>query len=189
VRLFVGVELDDRVKTAAAQIADSLRRDLGPQLDARWTPAANLHITLWFLGEVDQSRVNSTLQTLDAPFHQPAFDLKISGLGAFPPGGSPRVLWLGVTAGGTALARLHEELTARLASIGFQPESRTYSAHLTIARVKDTSRGFSSREFRALLQGQPADAGQCRVDAVTLFRSRVSPKGATYETLLRVPLE
>ncbi|MBW8895177.1 MAG: hypothetical protein JF613_03205 [Acidobacteria bacterium] len=80
-RLFVGVELDERVKEAAAQIADSLRLDLGQRLDARWVPPANLHITLWFLGEVEQSRVEATVKAIDAPFHEPAFDLEISGLG------------------------------------------------------------------------------------------------------------
>ena len=188
-RLFVGVELDDHVKNAAAEIADSLRRDLGRELDARWIPPANLHITLWFLGEVDQSRVESIRQMLDSPFQQTAFDLAISGLGAFPSSGPPRVVWLGVSSGGSALARLHEELTARLKPIGFVPERRPYSAHLTLARVKDMSRGFSYRDLRDNLHRRPADAGRCRVDAVTLFRSRVSSKGATYERLLRVPLQ
>jgi 2'-5' RNA ligase len=189
VRLFVGVELDERVKEAAAQIADSLRLDLGQRLDARWVPPANLHITLWFLGEVEQSRVEATVQAIDAPFHEPAFDLEISGLGAFPPSGSPRVLWLGVTSGGTPLARLHAELNQRLEPIGFVPERRAYSAHLTIARVKEMSRGVSYREVREILRSRTANAGRCRAGAVTVFRSRVSSKGAAYEALLRVPLK
>jgi 2'-5' RNA ligase len=188
-RLFVAVELDDRVKDATAEIADSLRHDLGQQIDARWIPPANLHVTLWFFGEVDQSRVEQTIRALDSPFREGAFDLEISGLGAFPPSGPPRVFWLGVTSGGDQLARLHAELTDRLAPIGFPPERRPYSAHLTIARVKEHSRGFPHWQLRDLLHRRTADAGRCRVDAVTLFRSRVSPKGAAYEALLRVPLK
>lgn len=187
-RLFVGVELDERVQDAAAQIADSLRLDLEQRLDARWVPPPNLHITLWFLGEVEQSRVEPTIAALDAPFHEPAFDLEISGLGVFPPSGSPRVLWLGVTSGGTPLARLHAELNRRLEPIGFVPERRAYSAHLTIARVKEMRRGVSYREVRDMLRSRTANAGRCRVGAVTVFRSRVSSKGAAYEALLRVPL-
>ena len=187
-RLFVGVELDERVREAAAEIAESLRRDLGQGVDARWVPAANLHITLWFLGEVDDSRVESTMRTLDRPFAQGAFDLEVSGLGAFPPSGSPRVFWLGVTAGAVPLTRLHAELTGRLQPIGFEAERRAYSAHLTIARVKDISRGTSSRDIRGLLNARSADAGRCRIEAVTVFRSRVSSKGATYEALERVRL-
>jgi RNA 2',3'-cyclic 3'-phosphodiesterase len=188
-RLFVGVELDDRVREAAAAIGESLRRELGLRVDARWVPAANLHITLWFLGEVNESRVESTLDVLSRPFQETAFDIEISGLGAFPPSGAPRVFWLGVTAGGGSLARVHAELTTRLGPIGYEPERRAYSAHLTIARVKDVSPGVSARDIRSVLQASSAHAGRCRIGAVTVFRSHVSSKGSTYEALQRVRLK
>jgi 2'-5' RNA ligase len=146
-------------------------------------------MTLWFLGEVGGSSVQATVSAVDSAFHERAFDLEISGLGAFPPSGSPRVFWLGVTAGADSLARLHAELTSRLEPLGFEPERRAYSAHLTIARVNQISRGVSSRDIRAMLQSRPAQAGRCRVEAVTLFRSHVSPKGATYEAVQRVRLK
>ncbi|MBW8895176.1 MAG: hypothetical protein JF613_03200 [Acidobacteria bacterium] len=69
------------------------------------------------------------------------------------------------------------------------PERRAYSAHITIARVKEMSRGVSYREVREILRSRTADAGRCRAGAVTVFRSRVSSKGAAYEALLRVPLK
>lgn len=186
-RVFVGVELDDRVREAAAEISESLERDLRRHVDARWVPAANLHVTLWFLGEVHESRIESTLQALSSPFAEGAFDLEISGLGAFPPSGAPRVLWLGVISGADALSRINQELTARLKPIGFEAERRPYSAHLTIARVKEIARG-SYRDIRTMLMKKPARAGTCRVEDVTVFRSRVSSKGAVYEALQRVRL-
>lgn len=188
-RLFVGVELEEGVKEAAAAIGESLRRDLGTRVDARWVPATNLHVTLWFLGEVDQSRVESVIRTMDRPFAEAAFDIEISRLGAFPASGPPRVFWLGVTAGADSLARVHAEVAARVQPIGFEGETRAYSAHLTIARVKDLSRGVSPRDIRAMLQARTADAGRCRIEAVTVFRSRVSSKGASYEALQRVRLK
>ena len=187
-RLFVGVELDEHVKDAAAAIGESLRRELGDRIDARWIPAANLHITLWFLGEVNESRAQSTMDTLNRPFDEMAFDVEVSGAGAFPPSGPPRVLWLGVTAGGDSLARVHAELTRRLEPIGFEAERRAYSAHLTIARVRSVSRGVSGRDIRSMLQGRSDHAGRCRIRAVTIFRSHLSSKGATYEALQRVRL-
>ncbi len=189
-RVFVGVELDDHVRDAAAEIGESLRRDLGRRVNARWVPAANLHVTLWFLGEVQESRIESTLDALNAPFSETAFDLEVSGLGAFPPSGEPRVFWLGVTSGGDALRRINRELAARLQPLGFEAERRPYSAHLTIARVKEISRGLSYRDLRNMLttRTRPAEAGNCRVEAVTVFRSRVSSKGAVYEGLQRVRL-
>lgn len=186
--MFVGVELDDHVRDAAAEIGESLRRDLGRHVNARWVPAANLHVTLWFLGEVQESRIESTLEALNAPFSETAFDLEISGLGAFPPSGEPRVFWLGVTSGGDVLRRINRELAARLRPLGFEAERRPYSAHLTIARVKEISRGSSYRDLRNMLATRPAEAGNCRVEAVTVFRSRVSSKGAVYEPLQRVRL-
>lgn len=188
-RLFVGVELDPGVKEAAASIGESLQRELGSRVDARWVPAANLHVTVWFLGEVNESRLESTMDILNRPFDETAFDVEISGAGAFPPSGPPRVLWLGVTAGGDSLGRLHAELTRRLEPIGFEAERRAYSAHLTIARVKNISRGVFARDIRSLLQARPAHAGRCRIEAVTVFRSHVSAKGAIYEALQRVRLK
>jgi RNA 2',3'-cyclic 3'-phosphodiesterase len=188
-RLFVGVELDDRVRSAAGEVAESLKRALGRRVDARWIASENLHITLWFLGEVEQSRVENVTRALDTPFREAGFDLEINGAGVFPPSGAPRVLWLGVSAGADALTRLNEELATRLPPLGFEPERRPYSAHLTIARIKDVPRGASYREIRDAIGKETARAGRCRIGAITLFRSRLSPKGASYEAVLRVPLE
>jgi 2'-5' RNA ligase len=103
----------------------------------------------------------------------------------FPPHGDPRVFWIGVGAGGDSMIALYNELAARLKPLGFEPERRPYSAHLTIARVK----ACQSRKVRDVVRDLAADAGRCRVHAVTVFRSRLSPKGASYEPLLRVALE
>jgi 2'-5' RNA ligase len=189
VRVFIGVELSDRVRGAAAQIADSLARQLGDRVHARWIAAVNLHITLWFIGEVDDDRCEKLLRALDRPFDEPAFDFEISGLGMFPATGAPRVFWLGVRSGSEGLAGLHSTLARRLAPLGFEAERRPYSPHLTIARVKDVSRAIPSGAVREMLATTPAVAGRCRATSVTVFRSRLSPKGASYDALLRIPLQ
>jgi 2'-5' RNA ligase len=84
---------------------------------------------------------------------------------------------------------LHGELAARLRPFGIEPERRGYSAHLTIARVRDVPGGDRDGHLRGAFRATPAVAGQSRVTAVTVFRSRLSPKGASYEPLLRVPLQ
>jgi RNA 2',3'-cyclic 3'-phosphodiesterase len=187
VRLFIGVALDETVRRSAAAIAAALGERLAGQIKARWIPAPNLHITLWFLGHVLEDRAREVLRAIDMPFATPGFELHVAGLGAFPMSGPPRVLWLGIQDGANSLTRLHGELAARLTAIGFEPERRPYSAHLTIARVTSSERGTSS-SLRDSLRAVPATAGTCRVDAVTVFQSHLSPKGATYEPLLRVPL-
>jgi 2'-5' RNA ligase len=189
-RLFVGVELEDSVRRAAASAADALRRELersAPGLDARWIPAENLHITLVFIGEVRDEQAEAIETVLAPPFPDPVFDVTIGGCGAFPPSGPPRVLWFGVRDGAGPMVRVHDEVQSRLAPLGFEPERRPYSPHLTIARVKDVPR-FGTKAVRHVLDDARVALGRSPVAAVTLFRSRLSPRGSTYEPLLRVPL-
>jgi 2'-5' RNA ligase len=198
-RLFIGLELSEAVRSRVSSIADALRETLGPRLTARWIASENLHITLWFIGEVPEDRAAAILQTVNAPFMTPGFDLEIRGVGVFPAHGAPRVLWIGVGAGQESAIALYGELATRLQPLGFAAERRAYAAHLTIARVKawperakraraERARGADRANAREMLREFPADAGRCRIDAVTVFRSRLSPKGAAYEPLLRVPL-
>jgi 2'-5' RNA ligase len=185
-RLFTGVELDDKLRAAVAANVERVRRKLERgrvRLNARWIPPENLHVTLWFLGEVDDDRRALVEGAMQRPFEIRSFTLRIAGAGAFPPAGAPRVLWMGVAEGGASLARLHDELGARLVPLGFEREARRYSAHLTIARVKDGSASASG-----ILRSAVAGVGSCTISAVTLFRSRTSPQGASYEPLVRVPL-
>jgi 2'-5' RNA ligase len=190
-RLFIGVELDARVRSAAADVGAELRELLRariPNLDARWIPAGNLHITLWFIGEVAEERAAEISGAVGAsPFPVPAFDVSFEGCGVFPPSGPPRVIWVGIRDGVRGLQGLHGELARRLAPLGLLPERRTFAPHLTIARIKDVPSG-AARLVRDTLAAVPASCGAAAVGAVTLFRSRLSPRGATYEPLLRVPL-
>ncbi len=171
--------------------AERLRATLhAKQLDhgIRWVSAENLHLTVWFLGEVSDGRAGAVLDVLRPPLQEPAFMLHLAGLGAFPPSGPPRVFWMGLSQGTDELARLHDAIGARLLPWGFRAELRAYSAHLTLARVKEPPPSAARAVIRQLLRDTDADAGRCRIEALTVFRSRTSPAGAAYEPLLRVPL-
>ena len=189
-RLFIGVELDDHVRRAAAGVAEQLRSRFErsrTEATARWVEPENLHVTLWFIGEAKDDRAVEIQRVLNRAFAAVPFDLHVKGGGAFPPSGAPRVLWLGITEGTVPTVQIYEELKDRLASIGLEAEKRPYSPHVTIARVKHVGRA-SVRSVRETLSALTADCGSCRVSAVTLFRSHLSPKGSRYEPLLRVPL-
>ena len=82
--------------------------------------------------------------------------------------------------GTDSIANIHGEIAARLQPLGFAAERRPFSAHLTIGRVKSARAGVSARDIRQQWSGVPAEAGECRIQAVTLFRSRLSPRGAAY---------
>jgi 2'-5' RNA ligase len=189
VRLFVGVELDERVRMAAAAAAARLETRLteaASDFKARWIPGSNLHITVWFFGEIADDAAAALTGQLHAPLGVTPFELAVRGCGAFPRSGPPRVLWIGTADGTAAMVDAHAALARRLAPLGYLPESRAYSPHVTLARVKDPGR--AARTVRQTLAGDPADCGRTGVDALTLFRSRLSPQGASYEPLLRVPL-
>jgi len=186
----MGIELDDAVTAAAADAALELKSRLGsvaPGFTARWIDRTNLHITLWFIGEVVDERAAAMTEALRSPFDVAPFRLDLAGCGAFPPSGAPRVLWIGTTRGIDAMRELYARVEQRLLPLGFQAERRPYTPHLTIARVKDPGRA-PGRVIRQAIAAVPAACGESGVNAVTLFRSRLSPRGAAYEPLMRVPL-
>lgn len=194
-RLFIGIEIDDAARAAVMTAARTLQ-DCVEQpewaVGARWISAGNLHITLWFIGEVsggpDEPGVcRSILEAMATPFETPCFTAELAGLGVFPPSGPPRVFWMGVRAGAEGLSALHAQVGERLRPLGFEAERRPYSAHLTLARVRASGRGRPAA-LRAVIGQMPAGPARFRVDAVTVFASRLSPKGASYQPILRVPL-
>lgn len=190
-RLFVAAEPSADVRRSAVSAVERLRERLDASAASRglrWVPAENLHLTVWFLGEVSDARAAAVLDAMRPTLSTPAFDLHLAGFGAFPPSGPPRVLWMGVTRGLDALADAHHEIGERLQPWGFPPEGRAYSAHLTIARVKEPPHGAARTALRQALAHVPADAGSCRIEALSVFRSRTAATGAVYERLLRVPL-
>jgi RNA 2',3'-cyclic 3'-phosphodiesterase len=190
VRLFVGVELDDAQRAACARGTAELQRQLGQlrQFTVRWIAEENLHITLWFLGELKEEPAEAVMEALKAPWNIEPFTLTVGGAGAFPPSGPPRVVWVGVTEGAGPLAETYRDLTTRFGPLGYQAERRPYHPHVTIGRVKEADRGGSQKARDALRQFVIA-AGSRRVTYVTLFRSHLSPRGARYEPVLRVPLK
>lgn len=190
-RLFVGVELDDPVRAACAAAARDLEERLRrarANIAVRWIPEQNLHITLWFLGNVGDEKAAAISDHLRAAWDIGAFSVTVAGAGAFPPSGPARIFWLRVTDGADPLTHLYRELASRLGPLGFEPERRPYHPHITIGRVKDAN-SVASRKARAALAAADVRPGSSRVRSLTVFQSRLSPGGARYEPLLRVPLK
>ena len=189
-RLFLGIELAPALKAAAAEASASAQAPIqrtAPRAPIRWVNPENLHITTWFLGEVDDERAKRLRAVLEAPFTTRRFTLRLEGVGTFPPAGRPRVLWIGISQGVESLAALYHELAQRLPTIGFEPERRAYTPHLTLARVKEI-RAADAAAVRRALGSLRCPAVDGLVEHLTVFRSRLSPKGSQYEALMRVPL-
>jgi 2'-5' RNA ligase len=181
-RLFVAVEIDDRARQVAAATAEALRRAIGPGLTARWVVPENMHLTVRFIGHVEDSRAPAVLDALIRPLEIPAFDIELAGCGVFPSSGAPRVIWIGLAAGLPTLAAMHAEFDRRLEPFGFEPERRAFSAHLTLARVKDAPKGASAVVREIVRRVAPASM-RCHITRATVFQSHLSPRGPRYEPL------
>ena len=179
-RLFVAAEIDPALARELAGVAGELRERVvarAPRARLTWVPADRLHFTVRFIGEVDEPRGSAIIAALAPPLPVAPFDVAIAGLGVFPAKGPPRVLWAGATEGHDEMAGLEREVSARLAACGIPPETREYSPHLTLARVREPG-GLRARD---LLDGvRQGGFGTTRVDAITLFQSVLSPRGPTY---------
>ena len=187
-RLFVAVEIGDTLSARAAELSRELQRraaDVAPGAKITWIPADRLHLTVRFIGEVDDARAQAVCGALKPALAPGAFDLTLHGAGAFPKTGSPRVLWVGVTGGREPLLAIEREITSRLTPLGIEEEDRAYSPHLTLARVREPAGLRTARLLEGLTGGE---IGTTRIDAITLFQSKLSPKGPTYTPLLRIPL-
>lgn len=184
VRAFAAVAVHEPPVLAALRAATT---SLGGVRGVKWVRPDQLHFTMKFLGEVPADRVAAARRALGAAVSGvPAFDLVLSGLGAFPPGGPPRVVWAGCAEGREALVALAARVEREMAAEGFPAETRPFAAHLTLGRVKDPR---EARGLRERLVPHAADPfGRIRVGEVVLFRSRLSPAGPSYEPLASLPL-
>jgi 2'-5' RNA ligase len=186
-RLFVALEPPDAVRRRVAALAVELRRAAGRAADdVRWVPPENVHLTLQFLGAVPEERVGDVEAAVRAAAGQARpLSLEVRGAGGFPNARRPRVLWAGLEGDTAALAELVRELGRRLAPLGFPPEERPFSAHLTLGRARDT-RGAPGLAG-ALAHAAEAPPAPWRAAEVVLFESHLSPRGPRYEPLARAP--
>jgi len=188
-RLFIAADLDDEARAAVSGAVAHFRAlsERERQDSARgvsWVAVPNLHLTLHFLGDVDESRVPALREALEPGLEVGAPRIGLEGWGVFPPSGAARVIWLGVTAGADILALAHAMLGRRLRSAGLTPELRPFSPHLTVGRVKIPSGAHWNRLAAAVPSG-----AVCEWDlrACTLFHSHLSSAGPTYRALLSIP--
>ena len=177
-RLFVALEIPQGVKDALVQLRRSVAGELAGSI--RWVRPESMHLTLKFLGEVEDRLVESIRDALASVVH-PRFVLKVCGVGKFPANGRARVVWAGIEDPVRALPALHEKIECVLDAQGFAPEARGFQAHLTLGRAKD-KRGICLAR-PVVPEGTVCDFGQIPVESFHLKRSFLEPSGARYETV------
>ena len=184
IRAFVAANLDSGLKAAMARVQDRLK---ATRADVGWVRPENLHLTLKFLGQIEEGCLGAIGEAVAAAATGCGpIRLVFEGLGAFPQPRVARVVWIAVSHGAEALAELQARVEAGLESLGFAREARPFTAHLTLGRVRSPAH---REQLARALTGAPAEAlGEMVLDRIELMKSDLSAAGARYSILQSFPL-
>ncbi len=186
IRTFLAIDLGQAIRKRLASLQDELA---GIAPDVKWVEYDNLHITLLFLGDVDEREsitVCRAAQQVTSAL--PGFMATVEAVGVFPNARRPRVVWAGVGEGSEQLTELHRGLESRLEELGlYRPEMRPYKPHVTLGRVK----GEGPHDALAQSLGKYAEwtAGEARIREVLVMSSELTRDGPTYAILGRAKLQ
>lgn len=185
-RLFIALDIPAEVRERLSQYVERVRI-YAP--DARWARVESLHVTLKFIGEVNEAKIQEIKNALPQVMASP-FEVSFNGTGFFPAPKSARVFWAGVTAP-DSLKHLAAAVESSVEKAGIPPEKRPYQAHLTLARAPEG--GASRHCFRLLqerLSAEPAPQfGTMTAQEFFLYQSQIMRGGARYTKLQRFPLQ
>jgi 2'-5' RNA ligase len=178
VRAFFGLPVPEAHRTALAQYLVACG---AAAQEFRWTPTANLHLTVRFIGSVERSIVDRIAGRLGV-LPLAGFELELGDVGTFARGRLVRVVWLQVRVGGEAAANLAAQVEAECVRAGLQPEGRPFQPHLTLARARP-------REGAALPPlPAPPDLPPWTAEELVLYRSHLGRTGSVYEPLRNIKL-
>jgi 2'-5' RNA ligase len=181
-RLFIAIDINEEIRKALGELQRQLQRKADfRQGDVKWVRPELIHLTLKFLGEVEDEKITSVCETVkDVAGKHESFELNIESVGCFG-GRSAKVLWVGTGDGKDKLFDLQKDLEEKLALAGFAPEDREFSGHLTLCRIKSSAAGFKlaamSKDFEDLR------LGVISVDSVSVYQSQLTPAGPVYTVL------
>jgi RNA 2',3'-cyclic 3'-phosphodiesterase len=187
IRTFIAVELDPALKQAITGVQGTLQGELHrltPGVRLQWVRPDSIHLTLKFLGDIEESQVGDILQALErAGRDQAPFSLDVQGFGVFPDLRGPRVLWIGFSGHTDRLIRLAGSIDAALAPLGFHVEHKPYTPHLTLARVKGQSLAIGKALADSGAMRDFTSMGTLSIQAVALMKSELTPSGSIYSRL------
>lgn len=178
IRSFIAFDIES--ESVLERIANVQKLLTETKADLKFVEPKNIHITLRFLGNITPIMVEKIFEEMKK-VQFTSFNAKLNGIGAFPNLRYPRVLWVGITEGADKLRNIFDQLEPRLRSLGFTPDPKGFSPHLTIARVRS---GRNKAELaKCVTENARYDFGIVKAECLRLKRSDLTPKGPIYSTL------
>ncbi|MBI4682424.1 MAG: RNA 2',3'-cyclic phosphodiesterase [Nitrospirae bacterium] len=182
-RSFIAIELPDTVKSALLSLQQELKTC---GADVRWVRPEGVHLTLKFLGDIEEKLVDGIVETLKGTCRKfQKFNCEVRGIGVFPGNKAPRVLWAGIE-DHDALKLIQKEIDTGMSSLGFEREDRKFTPHLTLGRFR------SSEGKMTLINKMGAykeySVGIIDVNRISFMRSDLGPAGAKYTKIAEIPL-
>jgi 2'-5' RNA ligase len=181
-RTFIAVDVGDGIRNNAIGLQELLAKT---GAEVKWVTPESLHITILFLGEVDDRELHTVCRAVkEIAATEPPFPLRVSGVGAFPTIRRPKIAWAGMVDGAEELRRLHGKLEPKMLDLGYyRKEEREYTPHLTLGRVKGEADGLTLAP--ELTRRLAWDGGRTVVDEVLVFSSELQKDGPIYTVLGR----
>jgi len=200
IRAFLAVELSQELQAGLATVQQELKHRFEPELkrDMRisWTQPASIHLTLKFLGDMDEQAIDPLLVVVEQAIgSQIAVNVPLERLGAFPRPQSPRVLWVGPLenwdrgAEAKRIAEIHGAIEQACEGLGFLRETKPFSPHLTLARIRVGERQVGAALAKGGVLDRPLSLGSLAVESVVLIKSELRPTRSVYTKLWEVRLK
>ena len=187
IRAFIAIELPDEIRQRLGQLETQLKT--GGQQQVRWVNPESIHLTLKFLGNISSGRVDEITGAMEAAAREiTPFTIDVQGTGVFPNIRRARVAWVGLGGDTDRLLQLQKNIEASLGPLGFTPEGRDFTPHLTLARINEQASPEERQEFGELVTSTRFEGGSIKAEAIRLIRSQLSRAGAVYSRLAEVKL-
>ncbi len=188
IRAFIAIELPDAAKEHLTSLRARLRPAQHPYI--KWVAPEGIHLTLKFLGNIPQERVPQITEAMARVAQGVSpFRVQIGGLGAFPNMKRPQVIWVAIEGEVEQLITLHQGIDQALIPLGFAPESRPFTPHLTLGRLKERASPEERKRIGEHMAFTEFESGPTiEVTEINLMRSRLTPQGAIYSRIAAVEL-
>lgn len=187
-RVFVAIELPPEIKDYLAKVQVKLKT---ANADVKWVNPQNIHLTLKFLGEIDEKQLMEISRILeDTARDRSQFHIRLASFGAFPNIKSCRVIWVGIDKGDAETKEIAKDLEREIEKIGIPKEERAFSSHITIGRMRSSlNRQKLTQALEKLASDSEGFPAESPVTKITLYKSTLTPQGPIYKILKEVNLK